>query len=87
MTIPDIINEIQSLNKESTRKAVFEINRILQNNKALLLKYIDADNLNSILQNFENLSQASHKEYTATIFTNEYQKHYNLLLYYCHKIG
>ena len=87
MTISDIINEIQSLNKESTRKAVFEINRILQNNKALLLKYIDADNLNSMLQNFEHLSQASHNEYASAMFINEYQKHYNLLLYYCHKIG
>jgi hypothetical protein len=87
MTIHDIITEIQSLNNESTRKAVFEINRILQNNKIVFLKHIDADHLNSILQHFENLSQASHKEYTTENYTTDYSKHYNLLMYYCNKIG
>lgn len=87
MTIHDIINEIRILNNETTRKAVFEINRILQNNKTLLLKHMDPDNLGPILQYFENLSQASHKEYTTENYTTEYTKHYHLLMYYFNKIS
>ena len=87
MTVHDIINEIQSLNNENTRKSVFEINRLLQNNKVLLLKHIDAENLNPILTQFDNLTQASHQEYTSESFTYDYQKQYQLLMYYCNKIG
>lgn len=87
MTIHDIINEIQSLNNENTRKSVFEINRLLQNNKALLLKHMDAENLNPILNQFDSLTQASHQEYTLESFTYDYQKQYQLLMYYFNKIG
>ena len=87
MTIHDIINEIQHLNNESTRKSVFEINRLLQNNKIVLCKHIDPENLNPLLHQFDSLTQASHQEYTSESFTYDYQKHYQLLMYYFHKIG
>ena len=80
MTVHDIINEIQSLNNENTRKSVFEINRLLQNNKVLLLKYMDAESLNPILNQFDNLTQASHQEYSSESFTYDYQKQYQLLM-------
>ena len=87
MTVQDIINEIQSLNNENTRKSVFEINRLLQNNKVLLLKHMDAENLNPILNQFDSLTQASHQKYTSESFTYDYQKQYQLLMYYFNKIG
>lgn len=87
MTIHDIINEIQSLNNENTRKSVFEINRLLENNKALLLKHMDTESLNPILTQFDSLTQASHQEYTSESFTYDYQKKYQLLMYYFNKIG
>lgn len=87
MTVHDIINEIQSSNSENTRKSVFEINRLLQNNKVLLLKHIDSENLNPILNTFDSLTQASHQEYNSESYTYDYQKQYQLLLYYFQKIG
>lgn len=87
MTIHDIISEIKSLETDSTRKSVFDINRILQNNKVLLLKHIDKDALLPIINQFDNFTQASHKEYTSESFVFDYQKNYNLLMYYFNKIG
>ncbi len=87
MTIHDIVSEIKSLESDSIRKAVFDINRLLTNNKTLLLKHIDKDNLNPLLIQFDNFTQAPHKEYTSDSFAFEYQKNYNLLLYYFNKIG
>ena len=87
MTIHDIITEIQNLNNEPSRKSVFEINRLLSNNKELIIKHIDADTINPLFKNFDSLSQASHKEYLSDNFTNEYQKQYNLLMYYFNKIS
>ena len=87
MTIHDIITEIQNLNNEPSRKSVFEINRLLANNKELIIKHVDVDAINPLFKNFDYLSQATHKEYISDNFTNDYQKQYNLLMYYFNKIS
>ena len=86
MTIKHVISEIENCHLEPTRKAVIDINRLLQNNKLLLLKSINDDSAISIFTNFENMSQVSYHDYNSTSFKEDYLKQYHLLNYYLNKI-
>lgn len=86
MTIKHVISEIENCHLEPTRKAVIEINRLLQNNKSLLLKSINDDSAISIFNHFESLSLVSYQDYNSLSFREDYLKQYHLLQYYLNKI-
>lgn len=86
MLINDIILEIKNYNNTSIHKSALDIYKLLEGNRDVFLKKMNAENFNHLHKNFENLSYANPKEYSTLGYAREYQSQYDLLLFYLDRI-
>jgi hypothetical protein len=81
----NVLDEINDLKNEPTRRAALRIFSLLENNRAFFLKNIDNDFYHFILKQFERLANES-TLVTTSSFKEEYQKLYGMLSYQLDKI-
>lgn len=86
MRLNDLIEEIKNLKAFPSHKSTMDICRMLENNRRLFLEKIEEENFNSVLANFENLSNARPTEYNSSGYLRDYEQAHNLLSFYCSRI-
>lgn len=84
--IHQLINEINELKSDLTRRSAIQICHILANNRAIFEKEIDKDYLRSIIETFERLANASAPEYTSADYKRELQKVSELLSFHLNRV-
>ena len=86
MLLDQVINEIRQLKNAPNRRSAIEIVRMLEGNKRLFLRSVDAHNFEILFHDFEKLADAHATEYLSDSYKREYEKSYNLLMFYLDKI-
>ena len=86
MLINDVILEIKNYKNTSIHKSSLDIYKLLEGNRDVFLKKMNADNFNHLLTNFEKLCYENPKEYSTSGYAREYQSQYDLLLFYLDRI-
>jgi hypothetical protein len=86
MLINDVILEIKNYKNSSVHKSALDIYKLLEGNRDMFLKTMNADNFNHLLTSFEKLCYENPKEYNTTSYAREYQLQYDLLLFYLDRI-
>ncbi len=86
MRLNALIQEIRELKMETGHKAALDVYRLLNNNKALFGQKMDHDVLNRLLHDFEALSDASPAEAATAGYKREYEKAWELLVFYLGRI-
>jgi hypothetical protein len=81
----NVLDEINDLKNEPTRRAALRISFLLENNRVFFLKKIDSDFYGFILKQFEHLANESTLINTPA-FKEEYRKLYGMLSYQLDKI-
>ena len=84
--LEQLIEEINGLKKESTRRAALQIYTILDNNRKLFLEEIDSDYFSPIENNFERLSNASAREYNSPEYKRDFERAAELLSFHLNRI-
>ncbi|MGZ3930597.1 MAG: hypothetical protein ACXVP0_04350, partial [Bacteroidia bacterium] len=84
--IHDLINELKELKPGNARKSAFDIYNLLENNAALFLQYVDADQFHLLRANFESLAYATAKDFSSSSYRDDVEKNYNLLSFYLDKV-
>jgi hypothetical protein len=85
MQISAIINEIRSFKDQATHRSTSEICRLLGNNKTLFTSRMDPDDFRMLLNDFSEIDARPAKEYGSAAFKRDYEKSYNLLMFYLDK--
>lgn len=86
MLINDVILEIKNYSNTSIHKSALDIYKLLEGNRDMFLKKMNADNFNHLLTSFEKLCYENPKEYNTSGYAREYQSQYDLLLFYLDRI-
>lgn len=86
MRIHDLISEIKELKSTTPRKMAFDIYNLLENNSALFLQHMDAENFKLLHNNFELLAKAAARDFGTDNYRDEVLKNFNLLLFYFDRI-
>lgn len=86
MLINDVILEIKNYKNSSVHKSALDIYKLLEGNRDVFLKAMNADNFNHLLTGFEKLCYENPKEYNTASYAREYQSQYDLLLFYLERI-
>jgi len=86
MRLTDLIEEIKNLKSFPSHKSTMDICRMLGNNRRLFVQKIDEENFNSVLSNFENLSNARPIEYNTSSYNRDYEQAHSLLTFYFDRI-
>ncbi len=86
MNIHELVDQLRNYKDQINHRSTLEIYNLLENNKNLFLKYIDQENFTPLLSHFETLSYSSPKDYTSDDYKREFQKLYDLLLFYVERI-
>ncbi|MBX3163908.1 MAG: hypothetical protein KF900_05465 [Bacteroidetes bacterium] len=86
MNLSNLINEIKNPSSASAHKQALDIYTMLENNRTKFLEKLDKDTYNHLLKNFESLSEARATEYNSTSYKDEFNRTYNLLLFYLDRI-
>lgn len=81
-----MILEIKNYKNTSIHKSALDIYKLLEGNRDVFLKKMNAHNFNHLLSSFENLTYANPKEYGTSGYAREYQSQYDLLLFYLDRI-
>lgn len=85
MQLPAIIDEIRSFRDQAVHRSTSEICRLLENNQPLFLNKMDPDNFRLILNDFKELDARPARDYGSGSFKRDYEKSYNLLMFYLEK--
>jgi hypothetical protein len=86
MNIHELVEQLRNYKDQASHRSTMEIYNLLENNKTLFLKYIDPENFTPLLSNFEALSFSSPKDYATADYKREFQKLYDLLMFYSERI-
>ncbi|MES2515283.1 MAG: hypothetical protein V4580_14115 [Bacteroidota bacterium] len=86
MLVNDIILEIKNYSNTSVHKSALDIYKLLEGNKDVFMKKMQAADFEHLLTNFENLTYANPKDYQTPGYEREYRKQYDLLLFYLDRI-
>jgi hypothetical protein len=86
MNIHELVDQLRNYKDQVSHRSTMEIYNLLENNKSLFLKYIEPENFGPILSGFETLSFSSPKEYATADYKREFQKLYELLMFYSERI-
>lgn len=87
MVLKDLIDEIKNYKNASAHKSALDMFRLLEGSKALFLSEMNPDNFNHLLSQFENLSYGNPKEYNTPSYIRDYNRVYDLLLFYLDRIN
>lgn len=86
MNIHELVEQLRNYKGQVSHRSTMEIYNLLENNKPLFLKHIDPENFGPMLSGFEQLSYSSPKDYASTDYKREFQKLYELLMFYAERI-
>lgn len=86
MNLSSLINEIKNPNSASAHKQALDIYNMLNNNRAKFTDKIDKDTYHHLLKSFEKLSEARAVEYGSSSYKDEFNRSYNLLLFYLDRV-
>ncbi len=84
--IDQLIEEINGLKKESTRRSALQIYTILDNNRILFLEEIDRDYFTPIENSFGRLSNANAQEYNSPEYKRDFERAAELLSFHLNRI-
>jgi hypothetical protein len=86
MLLHEVISEIRDLGREPSGKAVHDIFNLLANNRAQFEKRLGAEEFAGVFRAFRDLTDRSPGQYHHAMFRDEYQRAFNLLMFYLGKI-
>ena len=86
MRIHGLISEIKEMGTNTPRKAAFDIYTMLDNNKVLFQKHLDADVYRQILADFEKMAYANVAEFSSSSYKEDFTRAFNLLTFYLDRI-
>lgn len=86
MLLPDIINEISNLKDHAGHRSALEIFKMMQNNRHRFVQRMDKDEFDSLLKKFEELADMKPLETRTEKFRDDYNRAFNLLMYYLDRI-
>lgn len=86
MNLNNLINEIKNPSGANARKQALDIYTMLQNNRTKFLEKMESDTYDHLLNSFNKLSEAHATEYNSSSYKDEFNRAYNLLLFYLDRI-
>jgi hypothetical protein len=86
MLLHEVINEIKGHGVSASSRSVHEIYNMLENNRLRFESRIGADDFKGVLTTFRELTGRKPADYTTARFKDEYDRAFNLLMFYLGKI-
>lgn len=86
MTIQELADQLRELKHEVNHRSTLKVYNLLENNKKVFLQKMEADSFGMLLKGFENLANENPKEHKSENYRREYEKNFELLLFYLDKI-
>lgn len=86
MLLPDLINEISNLKSERTQRSVVEILGRMRGNRHRFVQRMDEKEFDALVKNFEVLSDMKPLDTRTEKFRDDYDRAFNLLMYYLDRI-
>lgn len=86
MRLPEIIDEINSLDGQANHRSVNTILNFLLAFKEQFARHIQIEELDALIKRFEAMSQLRPIEFKSLSFESDYERAYALLVFYLNRI-
>lgn len=86
MRLSELIVEIKNLKSEASHRSTMDICRMLENNRKKFLDKMDESDFNTVLSNFENLSNSKPQEYGSDSYKRTYEQAHSIMSFYFERI-
>ena len=86
MNIHALVEQLRNYRGKINHRSTLDIYNLLENNKQVFLKYIEAESFEPMRSGYETLSYSSPREYNSPDYQREFQRLYELLMFYAERI-
>lgn len=86
MQLPEIIEELRQSQRKPTHRAVYDMSELLHNHRTMLVKQIDAEQLDGFLSVLNSLAETNPGNYKSEAFAREAERTFHGLRYLLERV-
>ena len=86
MNIHELVDQLRNYKGQISHRSTMEIYNLLENNTVLFHKHIEPASFAPLFSGFETLSYSSPRDYNSADYKREFERLYELLMFYSERI-